>query len=140
MEKKKPAQYIYELVKSLSKQEKRYFRMQTNLQSGDKTYLQLYDLVDGMSVFDEEDFKARVKKQKLRNIQEKIGYLSSVIIKSLRSQYEDKSIEDKLRNLLATAEVMQERGFYYRYDALLKEAKKIAKEYEHLTTWLEILD
>ena len=33
------------LIKSLSKAEKRYIRLYTNLQNGDKHYMVLYDLV-----------------------------------------------------------------------------------------------
>jgi hypothetical protein len=37
---------LFLLIKSLSKAEKRYFRLLSNLQNGDKTYVFLFDLYD----------------------------------------------------------------------------------------------
>ncbi len=39
-------EHLFSLVKSMSKSEKRYFRLTTDLQQGEKGYLSLFDILD----------------------------------------------------------------------------------------------
>lgn len=38
--------YLYALIKSMSKTEKRYFKMTTRFKEGDKVFMALFDIMD----------------------------------------------------------------------------------------------
>jgi hypothetical protein len=42
----KPSQELFELIKSLTKSEKRYFKLFSSIQKGDKFYLKLFDAIE----------------------------------------------------------------------------------------------
>ena len=44
----KPSSELFDLISTLTKSEKRFFKMQSSLQSGDKNYVRLFDLVEKM--------------------------------------------------------------------------------------------
>ena len=48
------AEEIYELIKSLTASEKRYFKMFTKFQVGSKSYLALFDLIERQKQFHEK--------------------------------------------------------------------------------------
>jgi len=56
----KPSNELFDLIKSLSKSEKRFFKLQSSLQSGDKNYVRLFDCIDRMEEYDEEIGRAHV--------------------------------------------------------------------------------
>jgi hypothetical protein len=60
----KPSNELFELIKSLTKSEKRFFKLQSSLQSGDKNYIRLFDTIDKMSEYDEEEVKSNFKGEK----------------------------------------------------------------------------
>jgi len=42
----KPSTELFDLIKSLSKSEKRFFKLSSSLQTGDKNYLKIFDAID----------------------------------------------------------------------------------------------
>ena len=55
----KPSAELFDLVKSLSKSEKRFFKLSSSLQTGEKNYLQIFDAIEKQPNYDE----AALKKQ-----------------------------------------------------------------------------
>ncbi len=139
----KPTDHLFRLIKSLSKSEKRYFKLFTRFQKGDKSYMAIVDHLEKMEVYDEQKLKQVLLKKGIdaKNIHVTKNYLSHLILKSLRS-YNDKkkSIAIKLTDLLTDASLLEKKGLYDQYAKKLKSAKTLSKKYEkHLVT-LEILD
>jgi hypothetical protein len=50
----KPSNELHDLIKSLTKSEKRFFKLHSSLQAGDKNYLRIFDAIDKQKVYDEE--------------------------------------------------------------------------------------
>ena len=50
----KPSTELFNLIKSLSKSEKRFFKLSSSLQSGDKNYLKIFDYIEEQNEYDEE--------------------------------------------------------------------------------------
>ena len=48
---------LFLLIKSLSRTEKRYFRMFANMNKGSANYLRLFDAIDKQEVYDEKTIK-----------------------------------------------------------------------------------
>jgi hypothetical protein len=53
----KPSTELHDLIKSLTKSEKRFFKLHSSLQSGDKNYLRIFDAIDKQKVYDEDAIK-----------------------------------------------------------------------------------
>lgn len=51
----KPSVELFNLIKSLTKSEKRYFKLTSTLQSGEKNYLRLFEAIENQKVYDEEE-------------------------------------------------------------------------------------
>ncbi len=49
----KPSTELFQLIKSLSKSEKRYFKLTSSLQSGEKNYMKLFDAIEAQYEYDE---------------------------------------------------------------------------------------
>ena len=48
----KPSSELFDLISTLTKSEKRFFKLQSSLQSGDKNYVRLFDLIEKMESYD----------------------------------------------------------------------------------------
>ena len=61
----KPSTELFQLIKSLSKSEKRYFKLTSSLQSGDKNYMKLFDAIELQDSYDEQEIKINFLKKRL---------------------------------------------------------------------------
>ncbi len=98
------------LVNSLSKAEKRYFALFSDLQGGDKVYFKLYQLLD-------------LKKNSIEEINTEFAvyypqavcetarkHLYKLILKSLRSFESNRSVENKLLNIIYNIKILFNKG------------------------------
>ena len=60
----KPSTELFSLIKSLTKSEKRFFKLNSSLQSGDKNYLKLFDYIEKQNSYNEEKLKNNFKGEK----------------------------------------------------------------------------
>lgn len=135
-----PSSDLFDLIKSLSKSEKRYFKLQAALQGGEKNYLKLFDLLDGMSDYDPQLVTKIYKEEKIvKNIAVVKNYLYQNILKSIRSFYQKKSIQLQLADLLFEADFLDKKGLYLQSSKLLKKAKKLALDYHKTDVLIKIL-
>ena len=52
---------LYRLIHSLTKSEKRQFKIYTSLQAGNKMYIKLFDLIEKQMQYDEKELKSELK-------------------------------------------------------------------------------
>ena len=57
----KPSSELFNLIKSLTKSEKRFFKLSSSLQSGEKNYLKIFDAIDEQDEYDEYALKDMFK-------------------------------------------------------------------------------
>lgn len=120
--------FLYDLVHSLTKSEKRYVKVQAG--SGEKDYIQLLDALLTQKKFDEnllieENKNANFTKHLPVNKQ----YLYELLLKSL-SKFGQKSLEDKVYEKIAAARVLIEKGLFLAAFKELKKGQSIAEKYE----------
>ena len=60
----KPSNELFNLIQSLSKSEKRFFKLSSSLQDGDKNYLKLFDYIEKQKKYDEAELKNHFQKEK----------------------------------------------------------------------------
>ncbi|MEO1515543.1 MAG: hypothetical protein AAFV95_11035 [Bacteroidota bacterium] len=128
---------LYSLIQSLSKTEKRYFKMEAR-KAGDKSnskYIQLFEAIQQMDKYDEEALK---KQTFVKNLSMEKAYLSDAILRSLRNFHSEKSLGARMRDLIANARILQDRELYKQSLRQLTKAKKMAYELHDYLSVLEI--
>jgi len=117
----KPSTNLFDLVKSLSKSEKRFFKLSASLQSGDKNYLKLFDEIEQQEYYDEELIKEKFKKETfIKHLPSEKSHLYKLILKSLRGFHADNSVSSLLKQEIKNIEILYNK-------ALFKECRKFLK-------------
>jgi len=126
---------LFLLIKSMSKSEKRYFTLDAK-KSGEKTskYLQLFTLINGMDVYNED----KIKKKFPKNLSADKIYLYESILRSMRDYHSTNSMVAKMKEMILDSKYLYERGLYELCKKRLSGAKYIATEMHDQATLLEI--
>lgn len=134
---------LFTLVKSLTKSEKRNFRLYaTRLASGSDTkFLQLFDVLDKLGEYDEglllKKLQGGVEKAQLPNLKR---HLYKQLLISLRLVYIQKNIDIEIREQIDFARILYGKGMYMQALKLLERIKRIALDHHQDVLHLEILE
>ncbi|SMB98705.1 hypothetical protein SAMN00120144_1743 [Hymenobacter roseosalivarius DSM 11622] len=120
---------VFQLIKSLTRSEKRHFRLFTNRQGSNEglKFLQLFDALDR---YDEERVLAEVpaiKKVQLANLK---ANLYKQMLASLRLYHMGQNLDIQLREQLDYARVLYNRGLYQQSLKMLEKVKVAAHHAE----------
>ncbi len=136
----KPSTELFELIKSLSKSEKRFFKLSSSLQSGEKNYLKIFDSIDRQKEYDEESIKSQFAKETfIKHFPSEKNHLYKLILKSLRAYHSDNSTSSILKQELKNIEILYKKALYKECNKFLHRAKKMAKEHEKFYYWFELI-
>lgn len=139
----KASERLFVLIKSLTKPEKRYFKLYANRYiSGTKNnYELLFDAIDDQEEYDEVHLKKKFKKHTfVKRFSITKNRLYNALLKSLDAFHANSSIDAELRRLLHSAEILYKKSLYEQSFRLLKSAKKLAYKNERNTILIEILN
>ena len=132
---------LYILVKSLSKSEKRQFKLYVNRLgvNADAKFLALFNLLDKMSVYNEKDILSSgiVKKQQLSNLK---AHLYKQILVSLRLNPVNQNIRIQIREQLDFATILYQKGLYKQSLKILDKAKSMAIANQEKVVAYEIVE
>jgi hypothetical protein len=121
---------LFILVKSLTKAEKRYFHLWSNLQSGDKMYLALFDLFDSLET--PQQVHAQFKKnQERKSFDIACKYLYKILLDCLVKLREKQDAQTAIYNKIAKAGILFERDLFENALDELNKAKRLANDYDH---------
>lgn len=133
--------YLFSLIKSLSKSEKRQFKLYVHRLGGnaDAKYIALFDLIDKMPVYKEDLLMAHqlIKKEQLSNLK---SHLYKQILISLRLNPGNKNIELQLRELLDFSMILYGKGLYHQSLKILERANDLANEHEDISQKSHIVE
>ncbi len=130
---------LFQLIKSLTRGEKRNFRILAQLTAGDKKYLQLFDVIDNLDEYDEQKI---LKKFKLDHKFEKQfaynkNYLYNSILNALA--YFHKGIDAELSSISIHVRILLEKNLYFQAKKLLNKAKEGVSSRERFEELLKLL-
>lgn len=136
---------LFQLIKSLSKSEKRFFALSSSLQKGDKNYLKLFSIIDHLvktgKPYDEMQVAKQMKNggsgMQLPRIKH---YLYQAILNSMRPYYSNQSIQSRIRHTLHDIKFLIDKGLASQADKRLQKLKKLAYRYEMYHQLLDISD
>lgn len=131
---------LFHLIKSLSKSEKRYFKVSTpHVENAE--YLQLFDAIDQQILYNEEDIKFQFKDKTFVNQLTTIkNYLKNKILQSLRSYHSKLSVNTELIDIIRNVEVLYHKGLYEICLSELDRAEKKASHFENKIILFQLLD
>lgn len=137
-EKKEP---LFELVKSLSKSEKRQFKLFAGRLGGntDAKFMQLFNFLDKSAKYDEQAIlKGKiVKKEQISNLK---AHLYKQILISLRLNPQHQNLRVQLREQLDFASILYHKGLYHQSLKILDKAKQHARQFDENNIAYEIVE
>ena len=132
---------LFLLIKSLTKSEKRQFklyvgRLEVNT---DSKFLNLFNLLDKSSVYNEAAIlkSGVVKKQQLANVK---AHLYKQILISLKLNPSHQNIRSQIREQLDFASILYHKGLYKQSLKILDKAKELAISNEEKNLAFEIVE
>ncbi|MCW3086151.1 MAG: hypothetical protein JWP12_3517 [Bacteroidetes bacterium] len=130
---------LAKLIGSLTKAEKRYFKMFTSLQSGEKGYLKLFEAIEKSDNYDEEKIKKMFAGEDfIKRLPAVKNYLYNQILKSLRIIYSGNTVESELREMMEDVSNLYEKRLYKQCAKILDKAKELANKNEFFLQLIEI--
>lgn len=132
---------LFNLVKSLSKSEKRQFKLYVGRLGGnsDTNYLTLFNVLDKMEEYDEAAIlkKARFSKSQLPNLK---SNLYKQILTSLRLNPQHHTSTVQIREQMDYATILYNKGLYQQALKILEKAKNMAIELEENYMAYEVVE
>jgi len=136
----KQKEFLFSLIKSLTKHEKKYFVGQARANRGDKNYLRLYEIIERQDVYDEQKVRAAFKGEKfLRQLPVAKNYLGAGILRALRAYHAAANVERELKEELHEVEILYAKSLYRHCRQKLARIVKKAKLHEKHVCLLEAL-
>lgn len=126
----RPADILFQLIKSLTKAEKRNFKLYITRNSGntDLKVIELFDALDKLEVYEELLLLKKlnsIKKPQLANVK---AHLYKQLLASLRLIKTSESIELELHEQLDYAKILYNKGLYLQSLKLLEKVKEVSKQ------------
>ena len=124
---------LYELIHSMTKSEKRYFKLMSSRHTigEENNYVRLFDFLDRESNYNEEDIHVHFKGEAFLNrfsITKKRMY--DQIISALDSFHSTHSTEAQLYRQIHSADILFEKSLYDQCRRVLNSAEKLARKSE----------
>lgn len=122
---------LFLLIKSLTKSEKRYFKIFADKHEGSKDYVELFDAMDNQKEYEEAKIKEKLKEKNfIKHYSVVKNYLFNSIIDSLHEFHSYDTAEYKVEEYLKKIKVLYQKGLIDSCLKLIDKAKKIAEDHE----------
>ncbi|MBP7514494.1 MAG: hypothetical protein KA791_08105 [Flavobacteriales bacterium] len=137
----KPSNELHDLIKSLTKSEKRFFKLHSALQSGPKNYLRMFEAIDRQKVYDEDEIKKTFAKETfIKHLPSEKNHLYKLIMKALRAYHAEATVSGLLKIEIKNIEILYDKALYEEANKTLHRAKRMARENERFYYWFELLN
>ena len=125
-----PSKSLFELIKSLNKTEKGYFKKSAKIHTvgGRNSYLLLFDAIDKQKEYNEKKLIVKLAQHKfIVRLAFYKNYLYSRILDALENYHREISINTKLRSEMNRAELLISRGLYEHAEKIVEKTKRRAE-------------
>jgi tetratricopeptide (TPR) repeat protein len=135
-----PNDHLYQLIKSLTKAEKRAFKIYaTRNSTPDAKFIKLFDAIDKVDDYDEDAIIKSIKEVKKRQFSNLKAHLYKQILTSLRLTNINHNVDIMLREQIDHARILYNKGLYNQSLRLLDKAKSLAHQNHRHSLEYEIL-
>jgi hypothetical protein len=132
---------LFELIKSLSKSEKRYFKLLSSRHTiGDENnYVKLFDFIDKQTAYDEEViFKEFKNEAFLHRFSITKKRLYDHVLNALDAYHATNSVDAQLFKMMHSADILFNKSLYDQCSRVLKSAEKLAEKHNRFSLLAEI--
>ncbi|MBI5917147.1 MAG: hypothetical protein HY842_17385 [Bacteroidetes bacterium] len=130
---------LHDLIRSLTKSEKRYFKLQCRRQGTDGNYLRIFEILEKQAEFDEAAMREKFAGEAfLKQLHVTKNYLREKILESLRSFHSQMSKDAAVKDLLRNVEILFLKELFDQAADELRRAASLANEYELHTAQIEV--
>ena len=139
---KQQTDYLIQLINSLTKSEKRQFRLwvKRNQSSGEILFLQLFDVLEKQKRYDEQSILKKIPGIKKRQLSNLKAHLYKQLLIALRLLHRSANLDIEIRERIDYARVLYNKGLYRQCLEILDKAKSMSKSAQMSSLTLEILD
>jgi hypothetical protein len=121
---------LFVLIKSLTKTEKRYFKIYTSKgkdSSKKNNYIKLFDAIEKQKTYNEEEVVATFSDSKfIRHLPSEKNYLYHLILKTLHLYHSASDDTIKTEELLHYSKILYNRGLFNQSEKIIDKYKKTA--------------
>lgn len=137
----KPSPELFDLIKSLTKSEKRFFKLHSALQSGEKNYLRIFDTIEKQRAYNEEAIKQLYAGETfIRHFPSEKNHLYKLVLKALRAYHAESSVSGILKQYINNVEILISKALFTEAHKVLHRAKKLARAHERFYYWYGLLN
>jgi len=132
---------LFDLVQSMSKSEKRYFKLMSSRHTigGENNYVRIFDYLDKLAVYDEKSLFEHFKGEAfLKRFSITKKRLYDHILNALDAFHASSSIEAQIHKMLHAADILYDRSLYDQSRRILRSAEKLALKHEKPALVIEI--
>ncbi|NQX91119.1 MAG: hypothetical protein HRT74_03105 [Flavobacteriales bacterium] len=137
----KASDSIFKLIKSMTKPEKRYFKVYSSKNASGQTnnYLKIFDAIDRQKEYNEEKLLDKFKDEPFINmVSITKNRLYQSILKSLDAYHSTSSVEAQIKRMLHCAEILFNKSLYNECRRMINSAKRLAEKHEKNTSMIEV--
>lgn len=133
---------LFTLIQSLTKSEKRHFKLYVNrLQNASNSkFLQLFEVIDRYPDYNEKQLLGKLEGTEKKQLANLKRHLYKQILTSLRLTHINKRIDIQIREQIDFARILYGKGMYMQSLRILERIKKTAEEHHQDILHLEILE
>ncbi|MES2766307.1 MAG: hypothetical protein V4642_10580 [Bacteroidota bacterium] len=134
---------LFQLIKSLTKSEKRHFTIfaSKHVIGEQNNYLRLFKAIDAQEKYDEEALRKQFSGETfLKQLPVTKNYLHGLILKSMRVYRSGATIEIRLQEMLQDIEFLYEKGMEHQCKKAIFKAKELAGEYQKYRVLLILIE
>jgi len=133
---------LFRLIKSLTKSEKRTFRLfaERIKSSEELLYMQLFDIMDKQKKMDEVALRSKLGNLPPVKYSNAKRHLYEQILTSLRMLNKSKRSNIQVREYIDFAHILYGKGFHLQALKVLQKAKKLSKEHHHDFNLITIIE
>ncbi len=137
----KPTNQLFDIIKSLTNEEDKKFKLLSSLQQGDKNYIKLFNYIQKQDSYDEIEVKNHFKNEVfVQHFASEKNQLLHHILKSLRSHRQETSASARIDEEIKNIQLLFNKSLYKQSRKQLSILKKQAQDYELFYSLLEIVE
>ncbi len=139
---KNNSDHLYQLIKSLTPAEKRYFKVfvSKGKVNQDTKFIKLFNLIDKYKDYDEAKILAVEKSINPAQISNLKAHLYKQILQSLANYNPDEDIEIKIREQLIYANLLYNKSLIDQCRKVLEKTRQMAENYDKVLLLFEVLE
>lgn len=137
----KPTNQLFDIIKSLTLEEEKKFKLLSSLQQGEKNYIKLFNYIQKQESYNEEEVKNHFKNEVfVQHFASEKNQLLHHILKSLRLHRQETSASAKIDEEIKNIQLLFNKSLYKQSRKQLSIIKKMAQDYELFYSLLEIVE